>query len=190
MRIKNDFFSLFLLLSLFFHAGLMYVTDRYYHLREERQEEVFLVNLADPLNSVEPYNGDENKRVTRTGDEIDFRQRLNQESSRVTTVSLDTQEQKYAPYLIVVKRKIDLAWDYPERARRARMDGSLALRFSILRTGTINQLRVLRSSGYEPLDDEAVRAIAASSPFPPLPGHIEVPQLNVQATFEYRIEQE
>jgi protein TonB len=106
------------------------------------------------------------------------------------TVSLNEPESKFAPYLTIVKRKIDTVWDYPLSAQKARRDGSLALQFSILKTGIIKQVRLLRSSGYTELDDEALRAIAVSSPFPPLPEHLRLSRLNILATFEYRIEGE
>jgi protein TonB len=89
-----------------------------------------------------------------------------------------------------VKQKINTVWDYPESAQKARLDGSLALQFSISRTGIIKQVRLLRSSGYTELDDEAMRAIAVSSPFPPLPGNLRLSRLNILATFEYRIDHE
>jgi len=106
------------------------------------------------------------------------------------TVSLDGPEPRFASYLSTVKRKIDTVWDYPAAAQKARLDGSLALQFSILRTGIIRQVRLIRSSGIDELDDEAVRAISVSSPFPPLPQHLKLSRLNVMATFEYRIEHE
>jgi len=185
---KGDCFNLFLFVSLFCHAGLIYLAYHSHPVREERGEEIFLVNLMDPLSGIEKETkegvGMNQNGINRTA------QFLTQKRRMEATVSLDAPEPQYASYVTIVKRRIDNVWDYPELAQKARVDGSLALRFSILRTGIINQLKLLRSSGYTHLDDEALRAIEVSSPFPPLPEHLKLSQLNILATFEYRIDQE
>jgi TonB family protein len=186
MKKSSDFFNRFLFISLLLHAGLVYLTYHYYQVSEEKGEETFLVDVVDTVSGTE-MDKHENKDVMQKAIHHSFPPPLLQKQFMETSVSLNAPEPRYAQYLTMVKRRIDSAWDYPEPAQKARMDGSLALQFSILRTGIINHVRLLRSSGYTQLDDEALRAIVASSPFPPLPEHLQLSRLNIMATFEYRI---
>jgi TonB family protein len=46
-------------------------------------------------------------------------------------------------------------------------------------------LKIIRSSGSQVLDDEALRAIKAAAPFPPIPPWIKINPLLISATMEY-----
>jgi TonB family protein len=46
-------------------------------------------------------------------------------------------------------------------------------------------LRIIRSSGSQLLDDEALRAIKAAAPFPPIPTWIKGNPLTISVTMEY-----
>ena len=61
----------------------------------------------------------------------------------------------------------------PELALRYGLQGRLALEFTIGSTGQLERLRIVRSSGSQFLDDEALRAIKAAAPFPPIPPWIK-----------------
>ncbi|MCX5884862.1 MAG: energy transducer TonB [Proteobacteria bacterium] len=192
MRKKGVSLSQFILISFLLHAGLIALTYSYYQIGIDKGEQILLVNLMDTLSETGNSAGEKAEMSQNESDQL---LSLSSPESELTeaTVSLDapgSEHTPYAPYLIVVKQKINTAWDYPESAQKARLDGSLALQFSISRTGIIKQVRLLRSSGYTELDDEAMRAIAVSSPFPPLPGNLRLSRLNILATFEYRIEHE
>jgi protein TonB len=49
----------------------------------------------------------------------------------------------------------------------------------------LEQLRMLRSSGSQLLDEEALRAIKAAAPFPPIPSWIKSVPLLITASMEY-----
>ena len=51
--------------------------------------------------------------------------------------------------------------------------------------GQLEQLRLVRSSGSQLLDDEALRAIKAAAPFAPIPSWIKSIPLPISATMEY-----
>jgi protein TonB len=59
--------------------------------------------------------------------------------------------------------------NYPDEARRKNLTGSLLLSVSLNRDGTVKDIRVRQSSGYEVLDDAAVRIVRLASPFAPFP---------------------
>ncbi len=102
------------------------------------------------------------------------------------SVSLYTRDPKYVTYVGKIRQSIESEWQYPEIALRYGLQGKLALEFTILGDGHLEGLRLLRSSGSSLLDNEALRAIKAAAPFPPIPPWIRPNPLRITATMEYR----
>lgn len=191
MNVKKGYNLLhFILISFIIHGAL--ITSTYYlysQTYKQINENVFVVNLLDLTSKI--YGG---QIVSVVKDQrYHLRESLQSFSSGMspeTFISLNNPESNLASYLNLVKRKIDNVWNYPLSAQKAWLEGSLALQFSILKTGRIKQIKILRSSGYSELDNEALRALTLSSPFPPLPAQFQLSQLNILADFEYHIEHE
>lgn len=106
-------------------------------------------------------------------------------SDKEGPVRLDTQDPQYVSYTTSIKRAIELVWEYPESALRQGLQGRLVLEFTILGNGQLEQTRLIRSSGFSVLDQEAIRAVRAASPFHPIPPWIGKSRLDVVASFEY-----
>ncbi len=104
-------------------------------------------------------------------------------STTERTVSLDSQDSRYASYLLGVKRRIENLWDYPPEARG--LTGDLVVTFSISRDGHLKDLQLAETSGIAPLDNEAIRAIRAAAPFAPFPDRMRFERLNIRAAFYY-----
>jgi TonB family protein len=105
------------------------------------------------------------------------------------TVSLDRAGKKpsrYDPYLQHLRARINAVWEYPAAAKQQQLEGSLTLRFSIARNGSLIDVRMLRSSGADILDREALRTIHDAAPFMPLPGGLAIERLHVLASFDYQ----
>jgi periplasmic protein TonB len=100
-------------------------------------------------------------------------------------IRLDTREPKYISYFDSIKRAIEIEWQYPEPALRQGLQGKLLLEFTVLGNGTLERARLLRSSGFPVLDEEAIRAVRAASPFHPIPPWIGKARLDIIASFEY-----
>ncbi len=100
-------------------------------------------------------------------------------------VSLNTRDPIYVSYFTKIKQNIEQQWEYPEAALRYGLQGRLSLEFSIGSSGQLEQLRMTRSSGYQVLDEEALRAIKAAAPFPPIPSWIKPIPLSISASMEY-----
>ena len=56
---------------------------------------------------------------------------------------------------------------------------------SILANGQLGGARLIRSSGYSLLDQEAIRALMAASPFPPIPPRLGKSRMDIVADFLY-----
>ncbi|MEW6616760.1 MAG: energy transducer TonB [Thermodesulfobacteriota bacterium] len=109
-------------------------------------------------------------------------------SKREDTILLNTRNPKYITYSSKIKRKIELVWEYPHKAKKEEMKGKLTLMFSILRNGELEGLQLLKSSGFPILDNGAFNAVRLAAPYYPIPQTMEINKLNFIATFEYRID--
>jgi len=105
--------------------------------------------------------------------------------SDVKVISLDTQELKYVSYFWHVKQKITNLWDYPIEAQRLGMEGVVVIRMNLLRTGELEKVQLVRSSGYGILDEEARDAVVMAGPFHPFPEQIKDRKLIIEGYFRY-----
>lgn len=101
------------------------------------------------------------------------------------SITLDTDEFKYVSYLERLKYRIEYIWRYPEKARIERLQGDLYIRFSIHKDGRLGSVQVLRSSGYDALDQGALQALKDSDPFWPLPDNWELDEFTITGHFIY-----
>lgn len=62
--------------------------------------------------------------------------------------------------------------NYPDEARRQQIYGSLRMLVVIDRNGTVQELRVLESSGQSVLDEAAMRIVRLAAPFAPFSGEL------------------
>ncbi|WP_237560277.1 energy transducer TonB [Ferriphaselus sp. R-1] len=85
-----------------------------------------------------------------------------------------TQEFRFAQYVEDWRAKVERIGNlnYPERARRERIFGSLQLTVSIRSDGSVENIEVSRSSGQPVLDDAAKRIVALAAPYAAFPPDI------------------
>ena len=111
------------------------------------------------------------------------------ERPRRKFISANTREHLYASYMRAWVAKVERVGNlnYPEQARRMNLEGSLVLSVDVLADGSVDQIRVLRSSGHDLLDEAAVRIVRLSSPFSPLPEEIaeQVDVLTITRTWRF-----
>ncbi len=100
----------------------------------------------------------------------------------------DTLGVDFGPYLARVVFIVKRNWYsmIPESARLGEK-GRVGIVFEILKDGTVPQLRLVASSGADPLDRAALAGIRASIPFPPLPEEFTGNHLVLQFIFLYNI---
>jgi len=100
----------------------------------------------------------------------------------------DTLGVDFGPYLARVVFIVKRNWYsvIPESARLGEK-GRVGIVFEILKDGTVPQLRLVASSGADPLDRAAIAGIRASIPFPPLPEEFTGNHLVLQFIFLYNM---
>jgi protein TonB len=97
------------------------------------------------------------------------------------SVTLDTDEFKFISYNRWLKIKVESVLRYPELAAISGYQGTLYIKFDILKDGSLGGVEVLKSSGYKILDDEAVRSIWAAAPFSELPAEWNMERYSIRA---------
>ena len=109
------------------------------------------------------------------------------EKSKEGEITLDKDDLEYTSYLHSFKKRVETIWRYPETARREGIQGNLVMRFSIIKSGKVEDIDIIKSSGYPMLDDAARQALLDASPFNPLPGNWKKERFTITGTFMYRL---
>ncbi len=104
-------------------------------------------------------------------------------------ISASTQEYKYAAYLDAWRRKVERIGNlnYPQEAKQRNLYGSLVLTVSLRADGSVERVRLLRSSGHQLLDDSAIRIVRLAAPYAPFPAEIrqETDVLEITRTWQF-----
>ncbi|MBW2124267.1 MAG: energy transducer TonB [Deltaproteobacteria bacterium] len=103
------------------------------------------------------------------------------------TISLDTTDKRYVSYAKVIKEALMNEWQYPAMAKDNLIEGQALVLFTLTRDGCLKEMKLMQSSGFTVLDNEAMRAIRAAAPFPAFPGSVTVARLHIKASFDYRL---
>ncbi len=150
----------------------------------EKKTQPDIKKLFPSFRELTEINKEQSQRRSRSGKQSP---RLPNKLKKGTEISLNTLNYKFHSYYLALKRKIELVWEYPYRARRTGAQGRLLMRFVINKDGTLLEAKILRSSGNAILDSEAIRAIHNAAPYPPLPDRMQTDHLVINATFEYSL---
>jgi TonB family protein len=103
------------------------------------------------------------------------------------TVDLNNREVRFVDYLSLVKRRIERIWTYPEEALQHGVGGDLLLVFTLNKAGTLTDVRLIYSSGFPVLDQEAMRAVKLAAPYDPFPSQLGEEPWNISASFHYNL---
>ena len=108
---------------------------------------------------------------------------------RRKAINASTREYKYASYLEAWRRKVERVGNlnYPQEAKRHKMYGNLILHVAVRADGNLEHIRVLRSSGFDVLDQAAVKIVELAAPFAPFPPDIrnETDILDITRTWQF-----
>jgi protein TonB len=110
--------------------------------------------------------------------------------ARRKAISTATREYIYANYMEAWRRKVERIGNlnYPREARELGLFGSLILHVAVRADGSLEGIRVVRSSGHEVLDDAAIRIVELAAPFSPFPPNIkrETDVLDITRTWQFQ----
>lgn len=103
-------------------------------------------------------------------------------------VSASTREYAWAQYLRGWVDRVERVGNlnYPDEARRRRIGGLVVISVGVRRDGSVESMRIIRSSQIPMLDEAALRIVKLSEPFAPLPKSNEDPDvLHVTRTWQF-----
>ena len=110
--------------------------------------------------------------------------------ARRKAISTSTREYRYATYMEAWRRKVERIGNlnYPEEAKRLGLYGSLILHVAVRADGSLDSVRVVRSSGQQVLDQAAVRIVELAAPYAPFPPDIsaETDILDITRTWQFQ----
>jgi protein TonB len=103
----------------------------------------------------------------------------------------DAQGVDFRPYLAQVLAAVKGRWFaiMPEAVRQGRT-GKVGVQVELLRNGGLGKVVFVGSTGVPALDNAAIAAISAASPFPPLPAAYRGGEIRVQINFAYNVKKE
>ena len=98
----------------------------------------------------------------------------------------DTHGYNFEKYLDGLTQQVRTKWfsGMPDSARQGQK-GRVVITFTVVRDGTIQDLRIVAASGTESLDQAATAAVQSASPFSQLPADFSDNRIVVQFAFSY-----
>jgi len=112
-----------------------------------------------------------------------------QKRPRRKFLSARTREYKYAEYMEHWRARVERVGNlnYPDKARRQGLTGSLVLDVAVKPDGSVHALNMVKSSGIKVLDDAARRIVRLAGPFEKFPADIreEVDILHITRTWQF-----
>lgn len=142
-----------------------------------------------PLPSARQLLASKNMEIARLTAELERKTEAYAKLPKRKAISASTKEYKYASYLDAWRRKVERIGNlnYPDQAKRDSLYGNLVLHVAVKTDGSVEQIRVLHSSGHKILDDAAVRIVRLAAPFSPFPNEIrkETDILDITRTWQF-----
>ena len=176
------------IISIIGHVALISVSSMI-DLRDPVQTaEIFTVDLKEPGSEQTPQKKDSKKlkEPRKTGDTGKAKP-VNNDGWHEDTVDLGSSDVRYSSYLVKIKRKILLIWQYPQKAYDRNEEGVVVVKMSIDAGGRLAGANLLSSSGSMLLDEDALGVVRGAAPFEPLPGGYNLSRLHIVASFSYRL---
>ena len=106
---------------------------------------------------------------------------------------INAKEYRFASYIEAWRDKVEKfgSLNYPEEAIRQNINGDLLLDVGIKADGSIESMKVLRSSGKKMLDNAATQIVKMAAPFPPLTQEIlkDTDVLHISLVWRFRVKQ-
>lgn len=109
---------------------------------------------------------------------------------RHTISSASTRQRHDAEYLDSWRQRIEAVGNrhYPEEARRQDLFGNLRMLVGLRPDGSVDEIRILQTSGHRILDEAAVDIVRLAAPFDPFPAELrgEVDILEIIRTWRFQ----
>lgn len=127
--------------------------------------------------------------MARLAASVSAKRQVYADRPKLKFLTANTREHEYAAYLFGWAAKIERVGNlnYPPEARRRGLFGEVLLAVRVRRDGTVDSIRIMRSSGEPVLDDAAEQVVRMAAPFPPIPNAAttEYDMLDITRTWRF-----
>jgi len=101
---------------------------------------------------------------------------------------INPQDEAILRYQDMVRRKIQQARKYPRWAKKQEYEGTSFVAFTLLSNGMIEDVRIVHSSGFDLLDQEAISTVKRASPFKPIPEKFNRSTLKMKLAIVFQLQ--
>jgi len=134
--------------------------------------------------------GSRDQEIAHLTASLEARTAAYSQRQRRKSVSASTREFRYASYLGAWARKVERIGNlnYPQAAKDQNLYGNLILHVAVRKDGSVEAIRVVRSSGYALLDQAAIKIVELAAPYAPFPPDIaaETDVLDIIRTWQFQ----
>ena len=100
---------------------------------------------------------------------------------------IDPTQEAMLRYQDMVKQRIEETRRYPSWAKRQGIEGVSYLIFTLLSNGAVQDIRIIRSSGFDILDEEAISTVKRASLFKPIPEKFNCSSLTMEVALAFQL---
>lgn len=161
--------------------------DKKIKLKKPTPEKTEIQRFPTPPGLFQQNDADEER--ARLSAEVNRFWNDYQKQPRRKYINARTRQYKYATYMDTWRARVERIGNlnYPERAKRRNLSGSVVLNVAINANGGIDHIALVRSSGEKLLDDAARRIVELARPYKPFPPEIrrETDILHITRTWRF-----
>jgi len=159
--------------------------------RAVRTDRVELAEQQASLRGINPEVDRLNQELSSLEAELDQQTRTYADMPRVRRLtSVSAKQAIDAAYLLDWRRRLEAVGNkyYPEASVRYGIYGDLRLLVVIRQDGSLEDIRVLSSSGYAVLDEAAIKIVRMAAPFSPFPPELKATtdKLEIIRTWQFQ----
>jgi periplasmic protein TonB len=98
-------------------------------------------------------------------------------------LSFDIGSERHYGWVQRFSEKVSTVWRYPPELLQRKIFSDVYVRITIARNGVLKRAELVRTSGYNSLDQSALKALKDANPYWPLPGDWEEDELTIVGRF-------
>lgn len=143
--------------------------------RRVAMEETADEQLRSLTQGIDPEVARLDQQLASLEAELDEQTRAYSDRPRVRRLTAaSTRQAEDAAYLLDWRRRLEAVGNkyYPEASVRYGLYGDLRLLVTIRKDGSLEEIRVLKSSGYAVLDEAAIKIVRLAAPYSPFPAEL------------------
>lgn len=104
-----------------------------------------------------------------------------------TIETIESNDESMLRYQDMVKEKIQSCRRYPNWAKRQDIEGISRLRFTLLSNGMVKDIKLLKTSGSNVLDNEAIETIRRACPLCPIPKEFNRSSIAIEIALVFKL---